>query len=108
VYPEVPAWPHDQRGWWSEDISAHLLFFDPAELGAVARGELDTWDPQPYATLSLDEVLFDPGFNYERGKRYLVGAMAFDRGNSLLYIVERLADDGDRSLIHVFQLSTGG
>ena len=107
-YPDVPAWPHDQRGWWSEGISAQLIFFDPAELGAVARGELATWDPQPYATLSLDETLFDPGFDYERGKRYLVGGMAFDRGNSLLYIVERLADDGDRSLIHVFQLSTGG
>lgn len=107
AYPEVPAWPHDQRGWWSEDISAQLLFFDPAELGAVAQGELDPWDPQPYATLSLDETLFDPGFDYERGKRYLVGAMAFDRVNGLLYVVERLADDGDRSLIHVFQLSTG-
>jgi hypothetical protein len=22
TYPEVPDWPHDDRGWWSEDISA--------------------------------------------------------------------------------------
>ena len=76
VYPEVPPWPHDARGWWSEDISAQMLFFDPAELGAVARGELETWEPQPCSTLTLDDYLFDTGFDYERGKRYLVGAMA--------------------------------
>jgi len=101
-YPEVPPWPHDNRGWWSQDISARILFFDPSELGAVALNEWDTWQPQPYASMSLDEFLFDPGFDYERGKRYLVGAIAFDRANGLLYIIERLADENERSLVHVF------
>jgi len=103
-YPEVPAWPHDARGWWSQDISAQMLFFDPAELGAVALGEMESWEPQPYATLTLDDYLFDPGFDYERGKRYLLGAAAYDRQNGLLYIVERMADENERSLIHVFRL----
>jgi hypothetical protein len=105
VYPEVPPWPHDDRGWWSEEISAQIIFFDPSELGAVATGTLETWDPQPYATLTLDEYLYDPGFDYERYKRYLLGAAAFDRENGLLYIIERLADE-DRSLIHVFNISS--
>lgn len=105
TYPEIPPWPHDDRGWWSEDISAQILFFDPSELGAVAMGEVKTWYPQPYATLTLDNSLYDPGFDYERGKRYLLGAAAFDRENGLLYIVERLADEDDRSLIHVFNIS---
>lgn len=103
-YPEVPAWPHDERGWWSEDISAQILFFDPAELGAVALGETESWEPQPYAIMTLDDFLFDPGFDYERGKRYLLGAAAFDRQNGLLYIVERMADENERSLIHAFLL----
>ena len=103
-YPEVPPWPHDQRGWWSEDVSAQILFFDPSELGLVAQGEMETWEPQPYATLMLDDTLFDPGFDYERAKRYLLGAADFDRDNGLLYIVERRADENDTSLIHVFRL----
>ena len=105
-YPEVPAWPHDERGWWSEDISAMILFYDPSELGAVAQSKLQTWQPQPYASLVLDEFLFDAGFDYERAKRYLLGAAAFDRENGLLYIVERMADEEERSLMHVFRLET--
>jgi len=103
-YPEVPDWPYDQRGWWSEGIEAQIIFFDPAELGAVARGDMETWEPQPYATLSIDGQLLDPGFDLERGKRYLVGAAAFDRGNRLLYVVERMADEEEKSVIHVWRI----
>jgi hypothetical protein len=104
VYPEVPPWPHDQRGWWSGDISAQVLFYDPADLAAVAQGEMQSWQPQPYATLALDALLYDPGFDYENSKRYLLGAAAFDRQRSLLYLIERRAD-GDKSLVHVFQVA---
>jgi hypothetical protein len=105
TYPEVPDWPHDDRGWWSEGISAQMIFFDPSELASVAVGVLETWEPQPYTMLVLDEYLYDPGFDYERYKRYLLGAVAFDRENGILYIVERLADE-DRSLIHVFKVTS--
>jgi hypothetical protein len=66
---------------------------------------METWDPQPYATLTLDEYMFDTEFDYERGKRYILGAAAFDRQSDLLYIVERLVDEGDRSVIHVFRVN---
>ena len=103
AYPEVPPWPYDERGWWSEEISGQIIFYDPDDLSAVANGELETWEPQPYATMSLDSHLFDPGFDYERGKRYLLGAAAFDREQGYLYIIERQADE-EKSLIHVFQI----
>jgi len=103
-YPEVPEWPYDDRGYWSEGIEAQIIFFDPDELAAVARGDMETWEPQPYATLSIDQWLFDPGFDLERGKRYLVGAAAFDRENGILYVVERLADEEEKSLIHVWRI----
>lgn len=106
-YPDVPPWPYDDRGWWSEDIESQIIFYNPDDLAAVARGEMATWEPQPYAVMNLDDILFDPGFDYERQKRYLVGAVSFDAENSLLYLVERRADE-DKSLIHVFQLETGG
>ncbi|MBD3210370.1 hypothetical protein GF318_03240 [Candidatus Micrarchaeota archaeon] len=105
TYPDVPDWPHDSRGWWSEDIDAQIIFYDPAELAMVAEGELEAWEPQPYAVLSINEYLYDPGFDYGRGKRYSVGAAAFDRENGLLYIFERMAGDDEKSIVHVFRLS---
>lgn len=104
VYPKVPEWPYNDRGWWSEKIQAQVLFFDPGELAAVARGDMETWEPQPYAVLNLDPYLFDPSFNPERQKRYLLGAAAFDRARGLLYVVERRSDE-EKSLIHVFLIS---
>jgi hypothetical protein len=105
VYPEVPEWPHDDRGYWSEGIEAQIIFFDPDELAAVAKGKMETWEPQPYATLNIDDRLFDPGFDLRRGKRYLLGAAAFDRENGLLYVVERMAEEDEKSLIHVWRVA---
>ncbi len=103
VYPEVPDWPHDNRGWWSDDISARIIFYDPADLAKVASGEMETYEPQPYAMLDIDDYLLDPGYDYERGKRYLVGACAFDRENGILYVMERLADE-DKSVVHAWKI----
>lgn len=105
VYPETPEWPYDDRGWWSEDIEAQIIFYDPAELGAVAKGQMESYEPQPYAVMNIDDYLYDPGFDYEMGKRYLVGAAAFDRENGYLYVVERLADEDDKSIIHVWKVN---
>ena len=104
VIPPVPDWPHDDRGWWSEDIGAQIIFFSPDQLADVAAGRLQTWEPQPYAVLDLTEDLFNPGFDYENYKRYLVGAMAFDRANGLIYIMERLAVFDGESVVHVFRI----
>lgn len=100
-YPEVPPWPHDARGWWSDNIEAQIIFFNPDELAAVTHGALETWEPQPYASLNINEYLYDPGYDHERQKRYLVGAVSFDRSNGYLYIIERRADE-EKSIIHVF------
>ena len=106
--PEVPPFPHDARGWWSTDISAQLLFFDPDELAAVAKGDQESWTPQPYAMLTIDEYLFDGGHDHMRYKRYLLGACCFDRSRGTLYVAERQVEqDEDRSLIHVFRLTAG-
>jgi len=105
VIPPLPDWPHDDRGWWSADIRARILFYDTEDLAEVATRRINTYDPQPYAYLDIDQYLYNPGFDYQRGKRYLIGAAAFDRSNGYLYIMERLADE-DRSLVHVWQLDS--
>ena len=103
VYPDVPPWPHDSRGWWSEDIAAQIHFYNPSDLAAVATGEMETWEPQPYASMTIDDFLFDPGYDHELQKRYLVGAASFDRERGRLFIMERRADE-ERSIVHVFQV----
>lgn len=101
--PQLPDWPYDNRGFWAEAYQAQMIFYDPAELAAVASGEIETWTPQPYASLSLQEVLYDPDIDITRYRRDLVGAAAFDRANGLLYVIERLAD-GDKSVVHVWRV----
>jgi len=100
----VPEWPYENRGYWAEDYQAQIIFFNPADLAAVARGDIQTWEPQPYATLVLDDYLFNPEINPGEYKRDLVGAVAFDREHGRLYVIERLAD-GYKSVIHVWAVN---
>ena len=102
-YPEVPPWPFDARGWWSEGITAQIIFYRPDDLAAVARGEKEPWEPQPYASLDIDRYMFHPGFDHKQQKRYLLGAAAFDRARGILYLVERRVDQ-QKSLVHVFKI----
>ena len=76
------------------------MFYDPADLGAVARGEMETGEPQPYATLDIDEHLYH--IDSTQQKEHL-GAASFDRQRGLLYVFEPLADE-DKSLIHVWRV----
>lgn len=101
--PDVPDWPYDNRGYWADSYQAWILFYDPEDLGAAASGDVETWEPQPYAYLDITPVLFDPALNHAEYKRDLLGAAAFDDENGILYIVERLADEY-RSVIHVWQI----
>ncbi len=101
-YPPVPDAPYDQRGWWSTDFEGQIIFYDPADLAAVASGEMEPYEPQPYATLQIDEYLY----HIESGRQeHHVGAAGFDRERGLLYVFEPLAD-GDKSLIHVWEVAT--
>jgi hypothetical protein len=103
--PDIPEWPYSDRGFWAEGYQAQIIFYDPAQLAAVALGQIQPYEPQPYASLDLTPYLFDPELNYAEYKRDLVGACAFDREWGLLYVIERLADDY-KSVVHVFQVNT--
>ena len=99
-FPPIPAPPNDDRGWWSTGFEGQILFYSPAELAAVARGEMEPWQAQPYATLNIDEYLFNV---HSDQQKYHVGAASFDRERELLYVFEPLADE-DKSLIHVWKI----
>jgi len=102
VWPDEPPYPPacPDRGWWSTVFEGQIIFYDPADLAAVARDAMETWEPQPYATLNIDEYLYH--LESSQQKHHL-GAASFDRERGLLYVFEPLAD-GDKSLIHAWRI----
>lgn len=95
---------------WSSASAARLVFYDPADLTRVARGEWQPHQPQPYASLDLDTRLFLPDPSVEpdmlgRGaqRRYRLGETAYDRARGHLFILEKFAD-GPKPVVHVWKV----
>lgn len=99
----------DSRGWWSSKFNAALIFYNPDDLARVANGEMKPFEPQPYASLYIDEHLFlvpgiEPGMLGEGGQRLSrIGSIAYDRKGSRLFVLEPFAD-GTKPVIHVFNI----
>ena len=101
---------NDTRGWWSARFDAQFILYDPAELAQAAVGAIAPWEPQPYASLDIDDTLFlnpagiEPdmlGTGVQR--RFRIGAVAYDRGNDLLYVLELFADQA-KPVVHVWRV----
>ena len=99
-----PCLECDDRGWWSTSFDGEIIFYDPDDLAAVAAGTMEPYEPQPYAVMKIDDVLYhiDSPQMYDH-----VQAASFDRANGLLYIFEPLAD-GDKPLVHVWKIAGSG
>jgi len=76
----------------------------------VAAGQLNSWEPQPYATMDIDNRLYlnpdgidpeDLGVGDQR--RHRLSQVAYDRAHGLLYVLERTAD-GAAPVVHVWQV----
>ena len=99
------------RGWWSNRFDAEIIFYDPADLARVAMGEIEPWQPQPYAVLDIDEYLYLSPPEWDRTmlgwgdqRRYRIGDAAFDRENGFLYILELFTDEA-KPVVHVWQVN---
>lgn len=95
-----PCLDCEDRGWWSTGFKGQIIFYKPADLAEAAAGTMEPYEPQPYATLDIDEYLYS--VNSTQQKEH-VGAICFDRANGLLYIFEYLADN-DRPLVHAWKV----
>jgi len=101
---------NDYRGWWSSEFRAWILLYNPDDLARVALGELEPWQPQPYAVLDIDDLFFHNPEGVEEGmlgaesqQLGLIGDIAYDRENSLIYVLELFAE-GAKPVVHVWQL----
>ncbi len=101
---------NDYRGWWTSQSSAQFILYNPDDLARVADGEAESWEPQPYASITLDQNLFlnPSGVEVEMlgggpQRRYRISAVAYDRANDLLYALEPFAD-GAKPVVHVWRV----
>ena len=102
VWPDDPPYPPEcpERGWWSTQFEGQILFYDPAALAAVATGRDQPWEPQPYAIMPVDQILYNVTSPQQKSH---VGGIAFDRSRGLIYLLELFAD-GDKPLVHVWAI----
>ena len=100
---EGPCLECDNRGWWATGFEAQFLFYDPNDLAMVAAGTMQTYEPQPYATLNVDQYLYH--ITSTQQKHHL-GAACFDRSGRYLYVFEVFADgdEKDKPLVHVWEI----
>jgi hypothetical protein len=98
------------RGWWTTRFDAQIIFYNPADFQKVAAGTMASWEPQPYAKLDIDNVLYMsppewdlPMLGWGDQRRYRIGDVAYDRENGLLYVLELFADTA-RPVVHVWRV----
>jgi hypothetical protein len=99
-----PCLECDNRGWWSTGFEGRFIFYDPDDLAKVAAGTMEAWEPQPYASLNVDQYLYHIESTQQK---YHLGAACFDRTRGYLYVFEPYVDE-DKPIIHVWKLTTGG
>jgi hypothetical protein len=100
----------EYRGWWGTRFDAQFILYDPANLARVASGEIETWVPQPYAIIDIDDYLLNNPSGVEQGmlgtgvqRRYRIGDVAYDRSNDLIYVLELFADE-TKPVVHVWRV----
>ncbi len=96
--PEVPDYPHDERGWWNDDFRACIAFYDVEEALNVIEGRSEPYEMQPYSFLDLSDYML---VERDETAMHYLGGSAYDIQNNRLYILELFAD-GDKPLVHVF------
>ncbi|MBM4240546.1 MAG: hypothetical protein FJ150_02570 [Euryarchaeota archaeon] len=111
VWPDNPPYPpepvisptfygEELRGFWSDSSEAEILFYDPADLAAVAQGKMKPYEPQPYAKLNIDKYLY----NIKSPKQLdRIGAVAYDGERGYLYVLEPLVDN-NQPIIHAWRI----
>lgn len=75
-----------------------FLLYRASELMAVSRGEMDHWEPQPYAVIYVDDVM--AGADCDKN---LAGA-AWDETNRYLYVIQT-RKNGDGPVCHRWSVS---
>jgi hypothetical protein len=107
--PSAQCLQYGGRGWHQSDPHPAFLFYDPADLAAVAHGTKNSWEVQWYAKFDLAPYMFRtyPDTMLVTGADTEDLLMTFDRARGIIYVSESFAD-GAKPVIHVFRIAGGG
>lgn len=86
-YKGPHAWPYIHQVW----------AYDALDLVRVQQGELQPWDPRPYAVWTLPEM--------DQTQSASVAGATYDPANGRLYITEAFGEDVDSHQVHVYRIS---
>lgn len=89
------------KGYHCTPMVPQMVFYDVNDLEQVAAGAKKPWDPQPYGTLNLTELI--PGYC---GTCTEMQGLAYDRAHGLLYLIQ-FQGDGAKPLIHALGINAG-
>jgi hypothetical protein len=97
------------RGWRAADPHAALLLFDPADFVAVANGKKAPGTVQWYAKFDMTPYMLRTYYPTELTTSADAEDIlcTFDRARGLLYVSESFVD-GNKPIIHVFQIQLTG
>lgn len=77
---------------------ARFVLFSAADLVAVSHGEMDQWEPQPYATIEVTEHMLDADCSSG------IAGAAWDETNRYLYVMQTRRN-GDGPICHRWSVS---
>lgn len=94
------------KGYHAEPYFGQILFYDVDDLAAVAKGKMQSYEPQPYARYQFEKHLFRGG----ECRSSAIGGIGYDSSNNLIYILEYGIVEGysPYPVVHVFKLSDAG
>lgn len=83
------------------DTIPQMVFYDVDQIASVAAGTIDPWDIVPYEYLDLTTKVANFGICTR------VYGMAYDRANSILYMIQYQGDpdENGRPTVHAFSIS---
>jgi hypothetical protein len=104
-YPECHQYSCDTNGYFGSPSVPALLFYDTADIAAVAKGQKNANEITPYAIWQITRYTYNTldGCKYGGG----IKGAAYDEANNRLYLLQS-GGDGTYPLIHVFSVSNSG
>ena len=104
VIGDVPEnLPGSEKAALSEFFYQTFAFYDPEDLGKVARGEMLPYEPQPYAAISVQGNM-----NMDtNGLHKSMAGIAIDNEHGIIYSAEAQVD-GAKPVMHMWKIKKPG
>ena len=97
-YPEFYTTDPDGKGWRGHNRQPMIIFYNPDDLAKVARGQMQSYEPQPYAAFRIPKEMFF-------GKDFEIFSAAFDSENSVLFVTEFVREMEGKLIIHTWKVN---